>query len=138
MLLLALLPLAVELPALATLALVAALCVGLIAYEGSASPTPAPASATHLSPPPAPPELDRGATEPTNPALLDFGGGLPQHAHSYPNPDEGGTTMDSDQKKEQEQEDDPKLTEDLEVGEEAENVTGGLRRSDPDAGTQRA
>ncbi len=46
--------------------------------------------------------------------------------------------MDSDQKKEQEQEDDPKLTEDLEVGEEAENVTGGLRRSDPDAGTQRA
>lgn len=33
MLLLALLPLAVELPALATLALVAALCVGLIAYE---------------------------------------------------------------------------------------------------------
>ena len=32
-LLLALLPLAVELPALATLALVAALCVGLIAYE---------------------------------------------------------------------------------------------------------
>lgn len=46
--------------------------------------------------------------------------------------------MENDQKNER-QEDDAEATEDLEVkDEEAEGVAGGLRRSDPDAGAQRA
>ncbi|HXH33015.1 MAG TPA: hypothetical protein VNJ54_01230 [Plantibacter sp.] len=45
--------------------------------------------------------------------------------------------MEHDENKDPQENDSEKM-EDLDVGDEAENVSGGARRSDPDAGAQRA
>ena len=71
-------------------------------------------------------------------SVLDFGGGLLEHGDSYPNADKGEATMQGDEKEKQEpQAVEAERTEDLEVGDEAKNVTGGLR-SNPDARGQLA